>query len=234
MKNMFSSTAVTRTEKGNVVLATLNNGLFTLEDGKWINTLPGLNKQIRDLKSAGKVIYGAGDNGIFIRSKNDGIDWDIKQFPTKASVWSISCNTKGLVVAHGEKVIYISINYGETWKILSPFNKSNPPSIRSLCLYENYLFIGTKIHPENGGIWMHDLRTNMVKRIKVETDKMISSIVVHNNLLITASGSSRGKKGVLEFISMNSIKNKNELVWIMCCNIDSSGSFLDISAHNGI
>lgn len=81
---------------------------------------------------------------------------------------------------------------------------------------------------------MYDLRTNRVRRIKVETDKMISSMVVHNNLLITSSGSCRGKNGVLQFISMNNIKYNKELEWIMCCNIDSDGSFLDISAHNGI
>ncbi|WP_088042321.1 hypothetical protein [Bacillus sp. EAC] len=234
MNNMFSSTAVSRTESGSVVLATSNNGLLIEKDGHWIHSLSQLNYHIRDLKCVGKMIYGVGENGVFIKSENEGKDWSIKHFPTKASVWSLCCNSKGLVIAHGEKVIYISTNFGETWKVISPFTVNNSPSIRSLCLFEDKLFIGTKIHPENGGIWMLDLNTFESVRVKVETEKMISSMLVHDELLVAVSGSCRGKNGVLEFIPLPSIRNKSEHKWNACYSADGQGSYLDICAHNGI
>ncbi|MGG3125092.1 hypothetical protein ABEP18_31460 [Priestia megaterium] len=234
MKNMFSSTAVTRTENNSFVVATMNEGLFIEKNGIWKNTLPQLNYHIRDLKCTGGIIYGVGDKGIFIRSTDEGETWRMERFPTKASVWSISCNSKGLVVAHGEKVIYISTTYGETWNTLYPFEVSNPPSIRSLCLYENTLFIGTKVHPKNGGVWMVDLFTNEVRRVKVETSRMISSMLVHKHLLVTVSGACREKNGSLEFLSLNSIKHENKLNWNTCYSSDGHPSYLDVCAHNGI
>ena len=233
MNNTFSSTAVTRTESDSIVIATVNNGIILEKDGKRTNSFVLLNNQIRDLKSVDRFIYGVGDNGLFIKSVNDGKDWLVKQFPTKASVWSVCCNSKGLVVAHGEKVIYISTNYGETWKIISPFQVPNPPSIRSLCLSGNKLFIGTKIHPVNGGIWMFDLQTFEATRIKSESDKMISSMLVENGLLITVSGSCRGKEGVLEFLQMKGLSHEI-YHWTKCFSKEEHGSFLDISSHNGI
>jgi hypothetical protein len=234
MKNISSSTAVTRTENNSFVVATVSEGIFIEKNDIWMNVLPQLNYHIRDLKCTGEIIYGAGDKGTFIRSTDEGNTWIIERFPTTASVWSISCNSKGLVVAHGEKVIYISTNYGETWNTLYPFELSNPPSIRSLCLYENNLFIGTKVHPKNGGVWMVDLFTNEVRRVKIETSRMISSMLVHENLLVTVSGACRGKNGSLEFLPLNSIKHADKLNWDVCYSSDGHRSYLDVCAHNGI
>ena len=233
MNNLLSSTAVTRTEDGSIVLATSEN-IFIEENGKWICTLSLSNYQIRDLTCSGGIIYGAGDNGIFIRSTNGGNDWLVEHFPTKANVWSIVSNGRGLVVAHGEKVIYISTNYGETWSVLSPFGVHNPPSIRSLCLYEKYLFIGTKIHPENGGVWMMDLSSHEITKLNAKTNQMISAMLVTNHQLVTVSGSCRGKDGIIEFISLHDIKRKTEYHWNKCYSTDVQGSYLDISAHNGV
>ncbi|MEM5003029.1 hypothetical protein [Priestia megaterium] len=234
MKNMFSSTAVTRTKNNSFVVATANDGLFIEKNGVWKNTLPRLNYHIRDLKCTGKIIYGVGDKGIFIRSTNEGETWRIQRFPTKASVWSITCNPKGLVVAHGEKVIYISTNYGETWNTLYPFQFSNPPSIRSLCLYKDSVFIGTKVHPKHGGVWMVDLLTNEVRRIKIETSRMISSMLVHKHVLVTVSGACREKNGALEFLPLNGIKHKTKLNWKVCYSSDGHRSYLDVCAHNDV
>lgn len=55
---------------------------------------------------------------------------------------------------------------------------------------------------------MVDLFTNEVRRVKVETSRMISSMVVHKHLLVTVSGACRGKNGLLEFLSLNSIKHE--------------------------
>jgi hypothetical protein len=68
MKNMSSSTAVTRTENNSFVVATVSEGLFIEKNGIWMNVLPQLNYPIRDLKCTGEIIYGAGDKGTFIRS----------------------------------------------------------------------------------------------------------------------------------------------------------------------
>ncbi|PEL09892.1 hypothetical protein [Bacillus sp. AFS017336] len=233
MNNMFSSTAVTRTENGSTIIATVNNGIIIDNDGNRTFSFPTIKNQIRDLKCVGRTIYGVGDNGIFIKSINEGKDWNIEQFPTKASVWSVCCNAKGLVVAHGDKVIYISTNYGETWKIISPFKVNKPPSIRSLCLHGNTLFIGTKIHPINGGIWMLDLGTFKITRVKTESDKMISSMLVNKDLLITVSGSCRGRNGVVEYSSIKSLYAENGR-WDQCHSTINNGSYLDICAHNGI
>lgn len=233
MNNMFSSTAVTRTENGSTIIATVNNGIIIDYEGNRTYNFPLIKNQIRDLKCVGRIVYGVGDNGLFIKSSNEGKDWIIKQFPTKASVWSVCCNSNGLVVAHGDKVIYISTNFGETWKINSPFKVSKPPSIRSLCLHGSMLFIGTKIHPTDGGIWMLDLRTYKFLRVKAESDKMISSMLVNNGLFVTVSGSCRGSDGVVEYLPIKSLYQEN-CRWNQCYSTKSNGSYLDISAHNGI
>ncbi|MGQ0518144.1 hypothetical protein ACT453_51955, partial [Bacillus sp. D-CC] len=36
-----------------------------------------------------------------------------------------------------------------------------------LFLYKHYLFIGTKIHAKYGGVWLFNLETRKLKRIKI-------------------------------------------------------------------
>ncbi|MFF3023355.1 hypothetical protein ACFVRR_11985 [Gottfriedia sp. NPDC057948] len=47
---------------------------------------------------------------------------------------------------------------------------------------------------------MLDLRTYKFIRVKAESDKMISSMLVNNGLFVTVSGSCRGRDGVVEYL----------------------------------
>ena len=70
--------------------------------------LTGFQKRIRDLHSEGNVVYGVGDEGVFIRSMNGGETWTIQRFPTKATSWNVCSNENGTVIAHGDKTLYHS------------------------------------------------------------------------------------------------------------------------------
>jgi len=59
-------------------------------------------------------------------------------------------------------------------------------------------------------------------------------MLVTNHQLVTVSGSCRGKDGIIEFISLHDIKRKTEYHWNKCYSTDVQGSYLDISAHNGV
>ena len=87
--------------------------------------------------------------------------------------------------------LIISVRHGET---IHPFLEygSAAPSIRSLFLYKHYLFIGTKIHTKYGGVWLFDLKTRKLKRIKIAMNQMISALTLHNSYLVAASGSCKG------------------------------------------
>ncbi|MGG3891183.1 WD40/YVTN/BNR-like repeat-containing protein [Metabacillus fastidiosus] len=230
MTETLMATAVTRLEKGEVVLAA-KNGIYIRDTEKWSRSLNDLNHAIRDLISEGNMIFGVGDKGIFIKSENGGLNWTIRRFPTKASIWSICSNSKGVLVTHGEKVLYVSTDYGDTWKVVYPFNFPNAPSIRSLCLDKDKVLVGTKIHHSYGGVWCYDLRNEAITRIKLENNRMIASLLAYEGLLIAASGSCKNHNGNIEFCYLNNaydLKNK----WITCIN-QQQQSFLDLSASNG-
>jgi hypothetical protein len=229
-ERLMSATAVTRLEKGEIVLAT-KNGIYIRDTEKWSRSLSNLNVTIRDLVSVGSMIFGVGDRGIFIKSKDRGLNWSIRRFPTKASIWSICINSNGVLVTHGEKVLYISTDYGDTWKVVHPYHFPNPPSIRSLYLDKEKVFLGTKIHHSYGGVWCYNLRNNEMTRLKRENNRMIASLLTFEGLLIAASGSCKNQNGNIEFCSLNDecdLKNK----WITCLN-QQQQSFLDLSASYG-
>lgn len=236
METLLRATAVTRLEDGKMLLATTNKGLFLQEEGKWKLLWHGFNKKIRDLDSNGPLIYGVGDEGIFLRSLNGGIDWMVQRFPTRASIWNVCSNLQGLVVAHGEKMLYISMNFGDSWTTFNPFHfcSSSSPSIRSLYLHKDKLFIGTKIHPEYGGIWLLDLPSGKMQRVKKEKNHMTSAMTVSDDYFISASGSCRGKSGKIEFCSIDEIMQNDPLAWHHCHSETPVRSYLDLSAHEHV
>ena len=73
---------------------------------------------------------------------NGGENWTIQRFPTKATSWNVCSNVQGTVVAHGEKTLYLSNNFGSTWETIHPFLEygSAAPSIRSL-FYINITYL---------------------------------------------------------------------------------------------
>ncbi len=147
METMLSATAITKLRDGKLLLATTYNGLFVEQDGEWKRILNGFQKRIRDLHSEDNVVYGVGDEGIFIRSMNGGENWTIQRFPNKKQrVGMYVAMYKELLLLMEKKTLYLSNNFGLTWETIHPFLEygSAAPSIRSLFLYKHYLFIGTK------------------------------------------------------------------------------------------
>lgn len=226
----MGATAVTRSKQGNSFLAT-KEGLFIKKDGSWKCSLKDIGRTIRDLTCSNDCIYGVGDGGLFISSNDDGVSWLVRQFPTKASIWNIETNSVGLVITHGEKVIYLSTNAGKSWTTLYPFQFSNAPSIRSLCLYRNQLFIGTKIHAMYGGVWCFDLLNKSMTLIKEQKNQMISDMITVNNQLLVATGSCRNGNGKIEISNqLNSLEN---ITWETCFSHEEQ-NFLDLNVSEGI
>ncbi|WP_026673368.1 WD40/YVTN/BNR-like repeat-containing protein [Alkalihalobacterium bogoriense] len=230
MMKLMSATAVTMSKQGSRVLAT-KEGLFLKKGGTWKRSLHNPGRTIRDLVCNHHHIYGVGDNGLFISSYDEGDSWSIQQFPTKASVWSIVTDSLDLLITHGDKVIYLSTNAGKSWTPYYPFQFSNAPSIRSLSLYKNKLFIGTKIHPIYGGIWCFDLQDKRTTFIKKEKKQMISSIITVNNQLIAATGSCRREFGKILVCHLSKIMDIES--WEECSGWEDQ-SFLDLNESEGI
>lgn len=234
MESLMSATAVKWLQDGRVLLATSQSGVFIKERGKWNPCLHIGTKKIRDFHESGAYIYGVGDAGLFIRSSSGGNGWTIKRFPTKATVWNVSSSQNGLVVAHGEKLLFISYNFGETFKVIDPFSNisHNKPSIRSLVLYKNYLFIGTKVHGEHGGVYMINLKTMRCIQVKRESERMTASLTFIDGFLIAGFGSSKGKNGSVEYSSADEILLfQEETTWFKCNGEIQENSYLHISGE---
>ncbi|EEK72202.1 MULTISPECIES: WD40/YVTN/BNR-like repeat-containing protein [Bacillus] len=236
METMLSATAITKLRDGRLLLATTYNGLFIEKDGEWKQALTGFQKRIRDLHSEGNVVYGVGDEGVFIRSMNGGETWTIQRFPTKATSWNVCSNENGTVIAHGDKTLYHSNNFGSTWETIQPFLNygSEAPSIRSLFLYKHYLFIGTKIHTKYGGVWLFDLETRKLKRIKIAMNQMISALTIHNSYLVAASGSCKGISGNISFCRINESIESDKIGWHTCQSEQKASSYLDLSVDQHV
>lgn len=230
-ETFMSATAVTRLSNGDLVIAA-GDGVYVWSGDTWVHALTSLGKRIRDLTSQQEMVFGIGDRGTFIRSIDGGSSWTVKHFPTQSHGWSICSDANGTVIAHGENVLFISTDYGDTWKLVKPFQQIEAPSIRSLCLYRHVVFIGTKIHPTQGGVWRYDLNDGSVVRIKVEDRRMISSMLIYNQFLFTASGGScRNYNGSVDFCRIDNDLH-GPLEWI-ACQADQPQSFLDLSEDGG-
>ncbi len=236
VETMLSATAITELRDGKLLLATTYNGLFIEQDGEWKKILNGFQKRIRDLHSEGNVVYGVGDEGVFIRSMNGGSAWEVRRFPTKATSWNVRSNKNGIVVAHGDKTLYHSNNFGSTWETIHPFLDygSDAPSIRSLFLYKHYLFIGTKIHAKYGGVWLFDLETRKLKRIKIAKNQMISALTIYNSYLVAASGSCKGISGNISFCKIDESIESEKTYWHTCQSEQKASSYLDLSVDQNV
>lgn len=152
------ATAVASAKHSGYFVAIKREGIFhySLEQG-WTKLFQ-LKSKICSITYIGDYLFGAGERGTIIRSSDQGATWSISSFPTNATIWSITGTTDGFVCAHGKHCIYISEDFGVSWKIVKPFSAlSHPPVIRSLCLHEERLYIGTQIHEVHGGVWAYDL-----------------------------------------------------------------------------
>ena len=71
-------------------------------------------------------------------------NWTVQRFPTKATSWNV-CNIEGTVIAHGDKTLYHSNDFGSTWETIHPFLEygGGAPSIRSL-FYINITYLSVR------------------------------------------------------------------------------------------
>lgn len=235
MGTFLGATSVTKLNNGAFIIAADHEGIFVKQQDEWVKTLTLTKERILDLKSTGQIVYGVGDAGLFIMSKNGGETWRMKRFHTNSSMWSVCCNNEGLIVTHSEKSLFLSRNFGETWQRVEPFTFSkNPPAIRSLCLHEDYLFIGTKIHPTNGGIWRLNLKTGEIRKIRKEKGSMIASMDVNEDTLLAACGSCRGKNGKIIFSELSQVMGADSPIWKVCMSEKSEACYLDLSWSDNV
>lgn len=235
MGAFLGATSVTKLSNGAFIIAADHEGIFVKRQDDWIKTLHLAKERILDLKSSGQTVYGVGDGGLFIMSTNGGETWKMKRFHTHCSMWSVCCNEAGLVVTHSDKALFLSRNFGELWQRIVPFSFcKNPPAIRSLCLHKDYLFIGTKIHPTNGGIWRLDLKSGEIRKIRKEKGSMIASMEVNEDTLLAACGSCRGKSGKIIFCDLLQLLGDEMPIWKTCISEKSEACYLDLSWSDNV
>lgn len=51
---------------------------------------------------------------------NGGETWEVRCFQTKATGWNVCSIEGGTVIAHGDKTLYHSNNFGSTWETIHP------------------------------------------------------------------------------------------------------------------
>lgn len=235
MGSFLAASAVTKMDNGAFLIAAEHEGIFVKNKNDWVKILNLPNKRILDLTSSGQNIYGVGDSGLFIRSTNGGGNWEIKQFHTNSSMWSVCCNEDGLVITHSDKYLYLSKDFGESWQRIEPFHFTvNRPALRSLCLNSSQLFLGTKIHAKNGGIWRLDLKTGEMKKIKKEFNSMIASMDVIENVLMAACGSCQGTDGKIIFCELSQLDGYDMPLWETCVSDIAEACYLDLSWSDNV
>ncbi|OIJ18739.1 hypothetical protein BKP45_15760 [Anaerobacillus alkalidiazotrophicus] len=226
------ATAVTKGLNGDYFLA-VDKGILLIRKDGTEKTLIQLENRILDLTFIDSIIYGVGDNGTFIRSTDYGHTWDVSTLPTTGSMWSICSNKNGTVVTHGNTVLFLSLDFGNTWKTLHPFQGliGSKPSIRSLFLEGPYVFVGTKVHRLHGGIWRVDLEHYETIRIKKDT-RMIASILKHKQYIVSATGTCKGHKGTIEYCQATPTFSQT-YEWETCESDCQEGCYLDLSESDG-
>ncbi|MCE7792946.1 hypothetical protein K8O68_11015 [Salipaludibacillus sp. CUR1] len=226
------ATAVTKSIRGDYFFA--KDGAISFIDKKGSEKcLTTINQRLLDLISIENILLGVGDHGTFVRSHDYGQTWKTSTLPTLSSIWSLSADRNGTVVTHGNHVIFISYDFGETWRTIRPFHSLNDqkPSIRSLLLDGKTIYAGTKIHSHSGGLWKIDLERLETIRIKKET-RMIASILKYDNYLVTATGTCSGSKGSIDFCQTEGSYGKNYL-WETCETEKQERCYLHLCENNG-
>ncbi|SDZ09809.1 hypothetical protein SAMN05421736_10667 [Evansella caseinilytica] len=222
------ATAVTKAHNGDF-FAAVDSGISLIHRSGTEKMLIQLDRRILDLTCMKNTIYGVGDNGIFIRSSDYGETWQTTTLPTKGSIWSVCASEHGTIATHGNNVIFVSNDFGNSWKTIRPFHslKGAKPSIRSLLLDEHYVYAGTKVHPQYGGIWRIDLHRYEVTRIKKDT-RMIASLLKYKQYLVSAAGTCKEAGGSIEYCHAFCPGNK-QYRWRVCESDCQERCYLDLS-----
>ncbi|WP_078428546.1 WD40/YVTN/BNR-like repeat-containing protein [Alkalihalobacterium alkalinitrilicum] len=233
MKNTFrGGTAVCKDQNGEYIVAIEREGVYRLVGNRLTSLFPFPFRIVKLIKVC-SILYAVGEKGVFLKSWDGGKTWEHKFLPTTTTIWSVVGNSRGIVITHGNNCLFFSYDFGDTWCQVQPFVrlKDNQPSVRSLCLLNNFLFIGTKIHRTYGGIWKLDLSSLKMSWVKKEMNSMVSSIIVYENYLLVAGGSCKGTKGKIEYCSL--LSKNNDYFWNEFEQVESQASFLDVTEDNG-
>ncbi|MFC0270727.1 WD40/YVTN/BNR-like repeat-containing protein [Metabacillus herbersteinensis] len=224
-------TAVVSSSMGGYFVAVKGEGIYYYSpQGTWKRVF-STEQRILTIMEIGHTLFGAGENGMILRSMDNGETWSKTYFPTKASVWSLTGTNDGCIFAHGKHSIYVSENFGDSWIAFKPFQTlETPPVIRSLCVYGNQIVIGTQIHAQYGGIWLYDLNSGLLSHLKKEENTMISALLIlDETYLLVAKGSVKGQKGTVELINLEKIPT-----YLSYNSLYPEESFLDLAENNGV
>ncbi|QFT88017.1 hypothetical protein FIU87_05045 [Bacillus sp. THAF10] len=181
------STAVLSTPETPFLVAVKREGIYSFEEGEWLLQY-GLSQGIYKLVCLGDFIFGIGDHGTILRYDPYQKKWTHTTFPSPQRLWDITGNKDGLIVTHGGNKLFVSYNFGSSWSVIKPFRSlKTPPLIRSLFYEKDYIYIGTQVNKESGGLWRYSLQTEKLERVKSEENSMISSVFINreSNIFIT-------------------------------------------------
>lgn len=195
------ATAVLSTPNLPFMVAFNKAGIYSLDDGEWFLEY-SLSKNIYKLVDLGPFIFGIGDQGTVVRYDAHQKKWNHTSFQTPQRLWDISGNENGFIVTYGSSNLYVSNNFGSNWHFIKPFKSlAVQPLIRSLLYDQEFVYIGTQIHREYGGLWKYNLQTRELKLLKKEANSMISSIFKdHHGFLFITKGNARSGKGAIEML----------------------------------
>ncbi|WP_187442062.1 beta propeller repeat protein [Sutcliffiella horikoshii] len=216
------STAVLSTPDIPFLVAVKKSGIYSFENGEWLLQY-GLSQNIYKLVRLGRYIFGIGDCGTILRYDPFQKKWTHTTFSVPQRLWDITGNEEGLIVTHGGSKLYVSKNHGSSWALVKPFVFfSAPPLIRSLFFSEDYIYIGTQVNKEHGGVWRYSLITGELKLVKREENSMVSSIYIsdRDSMFITKGNVKTGEGSV----EMRRADNS----WICFKQPLSEKAFLDI------
>lgn len=79
-----------------------------------------MKSKIHCISYIGPYLFGVGEKGTVIRSSDEGKTWTMSSFPTNATVWAITGRNDGFVCAHGKHCIYVSDDFGVSWRVAKP------------------------------------------------------------------------------------------------------------------
>ncbi|WP_211279013.1 beta propeller repeat protein [Sutcliffiella halmapala] len=221
------STAVLSTPELPFLVAVKKAGIYSFEEGEWFLEY-GLSQNIYKLVRLGQYIFGIGDYGTILRYDPYQQKWTHTSFPTTQRLWDITGNGTGLIVTHGGSNLYVSANFGSSWTVIKPFQSLGAsPLIRALLYDKDYIYIGTQVNREHGGLWKYSMITRELTLVKKEEHSMISSICINDDdsLFITKGNVQLGE-GSIE------MTNSDRSQWLKFDQPISEKAFLDLFMAN--
>lgn len=163
---------------------TFLDGLFVSVDNgdHWepVNTIAASNLTIYSIEHDGKYLY-AGTSSGFIRSADNGINWELSNAGLPSSLWSFKINNNRLIAGLYEG-IFISDDKGDSWVQMTN-GLPNDAIIRDLAVKENNIFAATIkgifLSRDNGTKWQsinENLDRIQIQAVNIQNDSLFISV----------------------------------------------------------